>query len=309
MRRLGVLFLVLLVATTGVAAAALPAHAGEATLEDITVNGAVGEAPTLDYTAPFATKDSQHRDVIVGEGEKMKKGQRVQFDFAVFDGRTGEQIESSFGSGKQSLVLDPKQSFPGLVNALKGAPVGSRVLIAVSPKEGITERVTAPGVKKSDTLLFVVDATAASEALKRAEGEKVEPPEGLPKVTLAKNGKPKIKTPDADAPTELVVQPLIKGTGPVVEAGQTIAVHYTGVLWGSDKKFDSSWDRGQPAEFVIGDGSVIAGWDEGLVGQTVGSQVLLVVPPDKGYGSSGNPQGGISGEDTLVFVVDILDAY
>ena len=55
-------------------------------------------------------------------------------------------------------------------------------------------------------------------------------------------------------------------------------------------------------------GGVIAGWDEGLVGQTVGSQVLLVIPPEQGYGSEGNPDAGISGTDTLVFVVDILAA-
>ncbi len=311
MRRLGVLFLVLLVAATGAVVTALPATAGEKTsFEDITVNGAVGEAPTLTYTAPFSTKKSEHRAVIEGDGEKMKKGDRVLFDFSVFDGRTGEQIESSFGQSKQSLVLDPKQSFGGLVDGLVGATVGSRVLIAIAPKEGLAERVTAPGVKKSDTLLFVVDATGLSNPLKRAEGEKVtDLPEGLPTVKLAKNGKPTIKTPKADAPTQLVVQPLITGTGPTVEAGQTIVVHYTGVIWGSNKQFDSSWDRKQPAEFVIGTGQVIPGWDAGLVGQTVGSQVLLVVPPDQGYGTAGNPNAGISGTDTLVFVVDILAAY
>ena len=68
-------------------------------------------------------------------------------------------------------------------------------------------------------------------------------------------------------------------------------------------------DRGTPIEVAIGTGAVIAGWDEGLVGQTVGSQILLVVPPDKGYGTTGSSDGGIKGTDTLVFVVDILDAY
>jgi peptidylprolyl isomerase len=307
-RRLGVLFLVLLVATTGAVATSLPAYAGKTTFDDITVN-AFGEAPTLEYTAPFATKKSEHRDVSEGEGAKLKKDQRVGVDYAVFNARTGEQVESSFGSPSQSIVLDPAQAFPGIVKALVGAKVGSRVLMAVSPKEGLTERVTAPGVEKSDTLLFVVDVKSASEPLERAEGDKVTPPEGLPTVKLAKNGKPTIKSPKGDAPTELVVQPLIKGDGPVVEAGQTIVVHYTGVIYGTDKKFDSSWDRDQPAEFTIGTGAVITGWDEGLVGQTVGSQVLLVVPPDKGYGEAGNPQGGIKGTDTLVFVVDILDAF
>ena len=79
-------------------------------------------------------------------------------------------------------------------------------------------------------------------------------------------------------------------------------------IWRNGKVFDSSWTGKGSVQFPIGAGQVIAGWDEGLVGQTVGSQVLLVIPPDKGYGSGGAPQAGIKGTDTLVFVVDILSA-
>jgi peptidylprolyl isomerase len=302
-----VILLSVLLGVAALVATALPAAAGSTTFDDVTVNGAFGEAPALEYTTPFATKKAAHRQISEGDGEKLEKGQRVSVDYAVFNGRTGEQVESSFGSPAQSILLDPKQAFPGLVKALVGAPVGSRVLIAVSPKEGLTERVAAPGVKKSDTLVFVVDVTAGANVLERAEGEAVTPPEGLPTVKLAKNGEPTIKSPKGDAPTDLVVQPLITGTGPAVQAGQTVVVHYTGVIYGSGKQFDSSWDRGEPAEFPIGVGQVIPGWDEALVGQTVGSQVLLVVPPDKGYGDAG--QGEIPGGATLIFVVDILDAY
>ena len=71
--------------------------------------------------------------------------------------------------------------------------------------------------------------------------------------------------------------------------------------------FDNSYDRGQPLSFPIGVGMVISGWDQGLVGQRVGSRVLLSIPPEFGYGSRGVPQAGIGGEDTLVFVVDIID--
>ncbi len=83
---------------------------------------------------------------------------------------------------------------------------------------------------------------------------------------------------------------------------------FSGAIWRSGKVFDSSWARSGSAQFPIGAGQVIAGWDEGLVGQTVGSQVLLVIPPAKGYGTAGSPSAGISGTDTLVFVVDILGA-
>ena len=90
--------------------------------------------------------------------------------------------------------------------------------------------------------------------------------------------------------------------------GQRITVQYLGVIWPGGKQFDSSWGRTTPATFTIGAGRVIAGWDLGLVGQPVGSQMLLVIPPDDGYGAEGKPDAGITGTDTLVFVVDILDA-
>ena len=127
-------------------------------------------------------------------------------------------------------------------------------------------------------------------------------------MALDAGGKPTVTVPSTAAPPALVVQPLIQGTGPAVTAGQTVVLHYVALNWRDGKQFDSSWDRGQSASFPIGTGKVLPGWDEGLVGQAVGSQVLLVVPPDKGYGSAGEPDAGITGTDTLVFVVDILDA-
>ena len=123
----------------------------------------------------------------------------------------------------------------------------------------------------------------------------MEPEPGLPTVELADDGAPTITVPDAEPPTELIVQPLIEGDGAVVEAGQTITVHYTGVIWDTGAVFDSSWESGSPATFEIGTGAVIPGWDEGLVGQTVGSQILLVVPPAKGY-PEGSPDGSIKAD-------------
>ena len=83
--------------------------------------------------------------------------------------------------------------------------------------------------------------------LAKATGDAVAPVDGQPTVTLAADGKPTITIPSGvPAPTSLVVQPLIKGTGPVVTAGQTISVHYTGVIYDGGKQFDSSWDRGSP---------------------------------------------------------------
>jgi peptidylprolyl isomerase len=253
-------------------------------------------------------KTTQHRELTAGTGDKLAKGATVTVDFVALDARTGAEIQSTYGSSQASIPLDPKQTRAALVDGLVGKSVGGRELIAVAPKDGIAQSIAKsnPAVKKNDTILFVVDPVRLH--LVRAKGTAVPPVAGLPTVKLAANGKPTIKVPKATAPTSLVAQPLIKGTGPVVKAGQTISVQYTGVIWDTNKKFDSSWDRHQAADFPIGASQVIPGWDEGLVGQTVGSQVLLVVPPDKGYGSQGQAQAGIKGTDTLVFVVDILDA-
>jgi peptidylprolyl isomerase len=106
-----------------------------------------------------------------------------------------------------------------------------------------------------------------------------------------------------------VVQPLIEGTGAAVEEGQSVVVKYTG--WLTDgTQFDSSWDREAPDDvltFQAGVGGVIQGWDDGIVGQKVGSRVLLVVPSDLGYGEDGS--GSIPANATLIFVVDILAAF
>ena len=84
----------------------------------------------------------------------------------------------------------------------------------------------------------------------------------------------------------------------------------TGYIWRTKKVFGSSWSSGSPFGFTIGASpeQVIPGWDKGLVGQTIGSRVMLSIPPAQGYGSSGASQAGIKGNDTLLFVVDIIDA-
>jgi FKBP-type peptidyl-prolyl cis-trans isomerase len=113
-----------------------------------------------------------------------------------------------------------------------------------------------------------------------------------------------VTVPEADAPTELGVETLIKGDGATVQAGDTVTVQYQGVIWNTGEIFDESWSRGAPATFSTD--QVITGFADGMVGQTVGSQTVVVIPPADGYGEAGAPQAGISGTDTLVFVIDIL---
>lgn len=130
----------------------------------------------------------------------------------------------------------------------------------------------------------------------------------LPAVHGDFGTKPTLEFPDAAAPAGLQVELLREGSGAEVEAGREIVVDYLGQTWAGNV-FDNSYDRGQPLSFPIGVGMVIGGWDRGLVGQRVGSRVLLSIPPELGYGQRGVPQAGIKGGDTLVFVVDIIDVH
>jgi len=305
-RRLLVVLALVAVCATPLAVAS-PASASTEKFDEVTVTGGTGEKPVITVAAPFGVKTSTVDVLNAGSGAKAPKGSTIMFDYVLINGRTGEEIESSFGSTPVSLVLDPRQAQPTLVKSLIGTHTGSRVLVAVAPKEGLAKAASGsdPTIQKDDTLLFFFDIR---ESLTRAKGEAVAPVAGLPTVKLAKNGEPTITMPKGDPPAGLVVQPLIKGSGPVVTAGQTINVQYTGAIWRDGTVFDSSWRNGKSFNVAIGTGDVIAGWDEGLVGQTVGSQVLLVIPPDKGYGEAGQPNAGIKGTDSMVFVVDILGA-
>lgn len=129
----------------------------------------------------------------------------------------------------------------------------------------------------------------------------------LPQASGTFGEKPVLSFPENSAPEELTVEVLEQGTGDEVRAGQNIDVHYLGQVWGGGI-FDNSYDRRSSIQFPIGVGAVISGWDESLVGQQIGSRVLVSIPPHQGYGPNGNPGAGIRGTDTLVFVVDIIGA-
>ncbi|MDI2127714.1 protein kinase domain-containing protein [Yinghuangia seranimata] len=119
---------------------------------------------------------------------------------------------------------------------------------------------------------------------------------------------PDVSTLDLGPADRFTVRVLEPGTGPAVTTGQTVVAHYVGFHYADHSVFDSSWTRGQTFAFRIGDKQVIAGFDEGLLGQKVGSRVLLVLPPDKAYGDTPADGSGIKPGETIAFVVDIKAA-
>ena len=103
----------------------------------------------------------------------------------------------------------------------------------------------------------------------------------------------------------LQIQDSTVGSGDTAQAGKSVSVHYTGTLYPSGKKFDSSLDRGEPFEFNLGAGQVIKGWDEGVAGMKVGGKRVLIIPANLGYGDMGAPPVIPPGA-TLKFEVELL---
>ena len=151
-------------------------------------------------------------------------------------------------------------------------------------------------------------ATTTAAPAAAATGTSTGPPTGKTSsldISTDLSTKPEISKASGDPPKKLVVMDVVDGKGRAAKAGDNLVVHYVGVLYKTGKQFDASWDGGRPFPFTLGQGAVIAGWDQGLQGMKVGGRRLLIIPPDLAYGPQG--QGSIGPDETLVFVVDLLN--
>lgn len=290
---------------------------GGASVPGLTLDG----APFAEGDLPFAVAETEVEQIAEGAGEPVAEGQQVTVRYLAVNGTTGEELLSTFATD-ETVVMDLSNPtlLPAFQEALPGQLPGAELVMAMPPAEGFGAGGNANlGIDPADTVLFYVEVVSAADPLTQAEGTAVPPVEGLPTVEADGTSPATITIPEgAEEPTELVSQLLIEGEGAPVQAGQSITVHYTGVQWSTGEQFDSSLESGEPFTTVIGAGQVIPGWDEGLVGQPVGSRVLLVIPPALAYGEapSGDeaaatataaPENPLQGQ-TLVFVVDILSA-
>ena len=118
--------------------------------------------------------------------------------------------------------------------------------------------------------------------------------------------KPLVTIPPSSPPTELLIEDLVVGSGSPVGVGDFLIMDYVGVSYSTGLQFDASWDRGSPFPFELGAGRVIQGWDQGIVGMSVGGRRSLTIPPELAYGENGSGSGSIGPNETLVFVVDLI---
>jgi len=277
----------------------------------VTVAGVFGTTPVVKIPKLDANNKLTVKTVIQGSGATVTKTDALAANFVLYfwDGKANTLKANTFTSNPTVIG---GTMLPGLETALVGQKVGSRVLAVIPPADGYgTSGNSQLGITGSTTLVFVIDVIKSYANTASASGAQQSNGGGsLPTVTAHAGSGPTITIPAKNPPAALVTKTLIKGSGPKVVKGQFVIAQYTGYIWRTKKPFDSSWTSGSPFGFVIGASpeQVISGWDSGLAGQTVGSRVMLVIPPKDAYGSTGASQAGITGKDTLVFVVDIIDA-
>ena len=285
-------------------------------LKGVTATGAVDfkTAPkvTLGKT-PISSTAVERKVLTPGTGSAATKADTVSLRAEIYNGTSGKLLDDGYAAGRnaEGYRLGRTDLIAGFTEGLLGATKGSRIVFTIPPAKGFGAQGNSQlGVSGTDTIVVVADVEDVHRGLTQVDGTQAASPAGLPTVAFP-NGPTKVPTvtvPKSAAPTETKAATLIEGKGATVQKGQTISAQYHGVLWRDGSVFDSSWQRGSAADFPIGVGAVIPGWDKTLVGKKVGSRVLLVIPPKDGYGTAGSGDK-IKGTDTLVFVVDILDAY
>lgn len=258
---------------------------------------------TLSFPTPLTVEQTQTTIIELGDGPEFTGGANASFQYSVYNATTGQEIASMpFDSEEIASVFVAADATPNFCASLVGIPEGSS-LVSVMTAEDFHSSVGRPefGIGPEDNVVFYFELEQI--ALPRANGDSRRAQAGFPTVILTTAGQPGIQPLDADAPEEFMRNVLIEGRGEEVAIGDTVTVHYSGWTW-DGTQFDSSWERGAPAEFQVAQGALIDGFVEALDGIKVGSQVVAVIPPDKGYGENGT--GSIPPNATLIFVVDVL---
>lgn len=268
---------------------------GADVLAGVTVSEDLGEEPTVEFEAPLEISAAQAKIVTPGDGDLVAEGDTVIWRSLYVDASSGDVLQSWWqGAPASGVQVTPEGVGEVAFSFLTTVPVGSRFVMAGWQQDSTGQ---------ARSLLQVADVDRVITAT-RAEGEPGDPSGTFPSVTLAENGAPALDAaPEGEPPTSTTREELIVGTGDDTRAGDYLTMHYTGWKWSDGEQFDSSWDRGAPFSFTQGSGGVIKGWDENLLDLPVGSQVMLVIPPEEAY----RDQGELAGE-TLIFVIDILDA-
>jgi len=276
--------------------------------DSVKVSGDFDTTPNVTIKAPLKVSSTQRTVVIQGSGAKAAPGSIVNVSFTLYNGTTGKTVTSTgYGTGRTSAItVDASKVITGLAKTLNCAQAGTRVVGVVPASEAFGKAGSSQlGIPADQVIVFVADVVSLVPT--KAEGDAVASPPGLPTVTVAADGTPTLKVPAGyKPPATTQIATLIKGSGAVVGATDQVTIQYQGTNLATGKIFDQTWGATPYSGAANG---FVTGFTNAIVGQTVGSQVLVVIAPADGYGpQGGNSSAGIGKDDTLVFVIDILAA-
>jgi peptidylprolyl isomerase len=266
----------------------------------VKATGKPGKKPKISFDTPLKVTNDSYAILQEGNGATLKQGQGVCVQDVSINAKDGSELMSTWEKNTPdcSLILDKDGLKPMYYDIFKDQRVNSTIAFGVND-----------GNKANSSYIMALTIVGQQPKYDKATGDKVKNiPSDLPKVTLNSKGAPSIDFNGYQPNDKLVSQSLIEGKGNKVAESDTIEAHYTGWVMDKDGKpsqFDSSWDRGKSTHFSLE--QVVEGWKKGLAGHTVGSQVLLVIPPELGY--KDKAQEKIPANSTLYFVVDILYDY
>lgn len=254
----------------------------------VTASGEYGKTPTVSVKGTLKATGVQRTVVIKGTGAQEATDATVQAHITFFDA-TGKQLAEQ----DAYLPLDSKITTPAIVSALGCVNYGSRT-VTTGRGSDYFPGTQPTGINAADTYIVVADV------------EKAFVPDPwttqVPTVTFDKSGMPTVKL--AGQPlANWAVKVLQEGTGAVVKAGDNVTLNYQGTSWNTGKIFDQSYGK-QPATFNTT--QVVPGFGNAIVGQKVGTKLVVTIPPALAYGT--DTSASQLANQTLVFVIDIQSA-
>ncbi|WP_350348808.1 FKBP-type peptidyl-prolyl cis-trans isomerase [Agromyces sp. G08B096] len=286
---------------TPTAAACMDVSSGDLS-DGVKVEGDFGAAePTATFDTPLETKKLERTVAIEGDGDETAAGDVVDVVISMFSSTSGERLVSQpaqLGVGDDTVL----EAFGASIDCV---PVGSRT-VTVAPASAVygDQGNETIGVAPGEAVVIVADVTGiVEEPTPEPLPTPAEWTENVPEVTFNGDEAPTVVIPDAPASTELQLKVLEEGDGATVGEGDSVTVQYEGINWATKESFDSSYSRGEPATFSTS--GVITGFAAALVGQKVGTKLIVTIPPELGYGT--DPAAHELGGQTLVFVVEIED--
>jgi peptidylprolyl isomerase len=267
--------------------------------EAVKATGDFDTEPQVQFNAPLSVPAVQRTVVIEGDGVELQDGATAKIHFTVYNGQTGDRLDSTGyeEAGLFDATVDESVLLPGLVQTLRCATVGSRIVGVVPPADAFGDQGNEQiGVGPGEPVVFVVDVVDAIEPLKPATWTT-----DVPEVVFGQDGVPVLTLPETDPPADLLLDVIEEGDGETVTAADAPQLDYQGTSWETGEIFDQSYG-GDP--IALPASQYVKGFSAAIIGQKVGSTLLVSIPPQYGYGT--DPDAHALGGQTLVFVIEIL---